>query len=74
MLIENFTFTHTLMHIVSMDVFLLKGLKNSLAWHNQIFRKFSFVYANAVYEPIRPMLIDLCHDNEIQNVLIEDLF
>jgi hypothetical protein len=59
---------------ISLYLFALKGLKNSLAWHINIFRKFSFVFANTTYDPIRTILIDLCHENEIQNVLMEDLF
>jgi len=52
----------------------IKGLKNSLAWHTNIFGKFSFIFANTTYEPIRTILIDICRDNEIQNVLMDDLF
>ncbi|CAF0784017.1 unnamed protein product [Adineta steineri] len=52
----------------------IKGLKNSLAWHTNIFGKFSFVFSNTTYDPIRTILIDICHENEIQNVLMDDLF
>ncbi|UJR25380.1 hypothetical protein I4U23_006728 [Adineta vaga] len=52
----------------------IKGLNNSLAWHTNIFSKFSSIYMNTTYEPIRTILIDICHDQEIQNVLMNDLF
>ncbi|CAF2492646.1 unnamed protein product [Rotaria sp. Silwood2] len=52
----------------------IKGLKNSLAWYTKIFSRFSFIFANTSYEPIRTILIDICHDNKIQNVLTYDLF
>ncbi|CAM4858651.1 unnamed protein product [Rotaria socialis] len=52
----------------------IKGLKSSLAWHTKIFNKFSFVFASTAYEPIRTILIDICRDTEIQNVLMDDLF
>ncbi|CAF3695328.1 unnamed protein product [Rotaria socialis] len=52
----------------------IKGLKSSLAWHTKIFNKFSFVFASTAYEPIRTILIDICCDTEIQNVLMDDLF
>ena len=56
------------------SIWIFEGLTNSLAWHTNVFRRFSFVFANTTYEPIRTILIDLCHDQEIQSVLMEDLF
>ena len=52
----------------------MKGLQNSLAWHKTVFGKLAFVFANATYDPIRTVLIDICHDNEIRSVLLEELF
>lgn len=51
-----------------------KGLKNSLAWHTNVFNRFSFVFSNTTFNPIRSILLDICQDNDIQNVLMEDFF
>ncbi|CAF0906649.1 unnamed protein product [Adineta ricciae] len=56
------------------DQAFIKGLKNALAWHTNIFGRFSYVFSNTTYEPTRTLLIDICHDPEIQNVLMNDFF